>query len=599
MVSVLLRLGALLVPVSAASPPHLVLILGDDVGSYDVGYNDPTVQTPELDSLAKDGVRMSNMYTWCWCAPSRGALLTGRYAPKLGWNAGGEPANSKGSEIPVMPRNVTMLPAVLKSASTPYKTIMAGKWHLGFARPLDLPENRGFDEYFGYLSGGEDYYAHTTTVNPSECKDQTDLWYGTATGGGGPVTNRTYFDEGHYSTGIYAKFLSKAIKAHDPTTPLFVYAAFQGIHYPLEVPKRFFDLYADEAAAAGCDWDAQKTSPRSGRPNGFDCEPNMKYPKLGKVGLNCVCNRILVKAQSSALSDGIGQIVDALKANGMYNNSVIVFQGDNGGPLDGAHSNGPLRGGKLNFWEGGVRTAAFVHSPLLPAGARGAWFDGIAHEVDWLSTFARLAGANPPSDVDSHDLWGALSAPTDTLNPGRRNETLIAQYILRSGRWKLVAGAEDSDEQAWKEGMLKGCMIGTYGGWGVSPPNSSHNTCPISIYTKGTGNNGARLGCPDDAPKKTKFPVSDPVDLWLCSAACTPSSPCLYDLEKDPFEHNDVASANPTVVADLSARLRAIQADFRNLTYITDDGSFCQVANARGNYTGPWLHDNVRTVSHG
>jgi hypothetical protein len=99
-----------------------------------------------------------------------------------------------------------------------------------------------------------------------------------------------------YSTELYSDFIVKHIEGHNPEVPLFVYAAFQGIHFPLEVPRRFFDRYSAAAAAGGCRWEDQPVG-KSGFPNGFKCAPNPRWPALGKVGLDCLCNRLLVKAQ--------------------------------------------------------------------------------------------------------------------------------------------------------------------------------------------------------------------------------------------------------------------------------------------------------------
>ena len=102
------------------------------------------------------------------------------------------------------------------------------------------------------------------------------------------------------------------------------------------------------------------------------------------------------------------------------------------GPNDGAHSNSPLRGGKLNFFEGGIRPAAFVTSPLLPVTARGTTYSGLLHETDWFATLAYLAGATPPSDLDGINVWNTLEDP-HSATP-HRTEVLVADHILRSGR---------------------------------------------------------------------------------------------------------------------------------------------------------------------
>ena len=107
--------------------PHLIFIMADDLGSNDVGWNDPTALTPELTTLARGGVVLGAAYTWSWCAPSRGAFLTGRYAPKSGFEGSGGPSKSGSGKVAVMPTTYEMLPAMLRRAPTPYTTLMAGK----------------------------------------------------------------------------------------------------------------------------------------------------------------------------------------------------------------------------------------------------------------------------------------------------------------------------------------------------------------------------------------------------------------------------------------------------------------------------------------
>lgn len=144
---------------------------------------------------------------------------------------------------------------------------------------------------------------------------------------------------------------------------------------------------------------------------------------------------------------------------------------DNGGPTDGGHSNTPLRGGKLNFFEGGVRPAAFITSPLLPAAVVGSVYRGIVHEVDWFRTFLGLSlGSDRSSDsngggfqrpldleLDGMDVWPALRHIGTGQSVPHRNETLISDKILRVGKWKLVAGASHgSNPQNWWTANLKG-----------------------------------------------------------------------------------------------------------------------------------------------
>merc|ERR1712093_262144 len=124
-------------------------------------------------------------------------------------------------------------------------------------------------------------------------------------------------------------------------------------------------------------------------------------------------------------------------------------------------------------------------------------------------------------------------------------------------QWKLVAGAGRGEgANVWRSGNLKGCMLGTGGGW-LSPPTNSTNRCPHDIYTSGQG-----IACPDDVPKRSKIPVVGKIDLWLCSTPCSMESPCLWDVEADPYEEQEVSSQHSDVVAILLSRLRALQSNF-------------------------------------
>lgn len=216
-----------------ASPrPHILLVVADDLGFGDWGHGDTTVISPELDDLAANGVVLTAMYTWMWCAPSRGQLLSGRYAAVSGFQGASGPTTSGRGLMTAFPLQHQLLPAVLKPAG--YATVMAGKYHLGYARAADVPERRGFDRWLGYFTGGEDYYAHTSGGAPG-CHDAVDLWYG-SDGQGRPAARTDLYFSGRYSTEIYSSFVVTQIDHHNVTVPLFVYAAFQGVRLPQPPP---------------------------------------------------------------------------------------------------------------------------------------------------------------------------------------------------------------------------------------------------------------------------------------------------------------------------------------------------------------------------
>eukprot|EP00051_Salpingoeca_urceolata_P002903 m.53632 g.53632 ORF g.53632 m.53632 type:complete len:620 (-) comp12399_c0_seq1:4-1863(-) len=581
---------------AAGSRPNIIFLMADDLGRNDIGYSDPTVFSPNIDRLANEGVKLSTCYTWDWCAPSRGATLSGRYAPVSGYTKGADGPAKDGSMV-AFPLKHKLIPQYLQSAG--YHSIMLGKWHLGYPTKLHTPENRGFDEYFGYLTGAEDYYTHVK-VAAQECPTTRDLWLGKKTNGsiaGGPADDPANF--GVLSTVTYTKFITKRIREHainNPSKPLFVYAAYQAIHSPLEVDKRFFDLYDDQGANQGpCDWSLKDPK------DGFKC--TWPTDEL-KGGANCYCNRLVIKAMVSALDEAVGNITRALNESGLANNTVFIFQGDNGGPTFEGHSNTPLRGGKLNFFEGGIRPAAFVSSPLLPESSRGQWYNGTIHETDWAATILYLAGAKGPSGgppLDGINVWPTL---TDFSVP-HRNETLIANGILRVGDWKLwatnlsgpgerysgvISHDHDVDQGHYKfdTNILKDCMLGTNGGW-LSPPTNASSTdglCPSDGYTRGQNSKAVKCAFTDGPGVVLK----DPMDKWLCSNPCTRASPCLWNLKDDPQERNEVAAHNPHVVKEMMARLDEYIKRYEPLVpYPGSTDKFCQLAKQRGNFVGPYI----------
>lgn len=514
-----LLLAALAAASSAATAPqqqpNLVFVMADDLGSNDVGYSDKTVLSPTIDAFAAGGIKLTNLYAFKWCAPSRASFMTGRYVPMHGFevasDGGGKGVNGTGPS-PAVPLRFRFLSETLLQAG--YATIMIGKWHLGYPTPAYTPEARGFQEYLGYLSGAEDYYTHVKTPVPA-CGETVDLWRGSSHSNGTVTTSQpasnTYFPE--YSIFIFTAFLEAQIAAHVANKgphgqkPLFIYASFQNVHAPLEAPRRFFDLYksqgADVPGGADCLWSKQKSKEGTFQ-SGFKCDNDDTAPgvKGSFGGSNCYCNRLVVKAQVSALDEAVGNLTRSMQAAGLWNNTVLAFMGDNGGPTFEGHSNTPLRGGKLNFFEGGVRTAGFINSPLLPAAAAGSTYSGILHVTDWYATFANLAGAKLPAPTDSSlaingvDAWPALSASRPGLDSSDaatfrvlsagwlddsapvRSEVLIADSILRVGKWKLVVGGDQKSLQG--SPFLRDCTLGTNGGW-LAPPSdrsSNANLCP-------------------------------------------------------------------------------------------------------------------------
>ncbi len=367
--------------------PHVVYIVSDDQGWKDVGFHGSDIRTPTIDRLAMGGARLEQFYAQPMCTPSRAALMTGRYPHRYGLQTLVIPSAGTYG----LATDERLLPQALKEAG--YRTAIVGKWHLGHADRKYWPRERGFDYQYGPLLGEIDYFDHSAHGTRDWFRD------------GRPVVEQGYVTE------LLGNDAVRLIEAHDPKVPLFLYLAFTAPHAPYQAPRAALDRYASVG------------------------DPS----------------RRAYAAMISSMDDQIGRVVDALERRGMRDNTLIVFQSDNGGPrsakftgeIDMSKStipadNGPFRDGKGTLYEGGTRVVALANWPGRIAA--GSVVDGPLHVVDMYPTIAALAGADAlkGKPLDGMNVWGALAEGKASPRDEVVYDIEPFRAALRSGRWKLV-----------------------------------------------------------------------------------------------------------------------------------------------------------------
>ena len=467
-----LQLLACLLPcVLSSPPPNIVVILADDLGFHDVPWhNTETLVAPSLTALSREGVVLEQHYSQSVCSPSRAALLTGRYAINTGLHTGALPSLVPGG----LRTDLATLPQLLSDAG--YSTWVLGKWHLGMCSESFWPNRRGFDHFHGMLGGAADYYSHRTDDPPVHIPGydyRLDSEVDVAA-------------SGTYSTKLIRDDAVSVILGHNSTKPLFLYLPFQAPHGPLMVDSSYQDLYSD-----------------------IPSQDRQKY--LGMV---------------TALDQAVGDIVQALKTGGLYDNSILLFLSDNGAPVGGwpgyggsdrpleyGGANFPLRGGKLTLWEGGTRTPALI---LAPNTLSPRIESSVVHLADWLPTLLAATGLEAPTGLDGLSMWDRLRDPS---LPSPRTEMVYNINLMPPRRlpgvdqWPPIAALRQGDwKYVWR----------TYGYDGWARP--------------------AEMGL--------EAPYPPPADVRHK----------LYNLAVDPLEEEDLSEDFPEVAATMLAMLQQLHA---------------------------------------
>ena len=354
-----------------AERPNVIIMLADDIGWADVGYHGSDIDTPSLDRLAAEGVQLHRFYTTPICSPTRAALMTGRnpirlgvaYAVILPWSNNGIHPDER------------FLPEAFLDAG--YQTAMVGKWHLGHAQETYHPNRRGFEHFYGHLHTEVGYFPPFANQ-----------------GGKDFQRNGVSIDDEGYETELLAREASRYIRDRDPDRPFFLYMPFLAPHTPLEAPEALIEKYRDietDLPPARSDYTDQTR-----RISGLMMRDSARPTYAAVV---------------DAMDQAIGNVLDTLDEEGIAENTLVLFFSDNGGAAYsvGGANNAPLRGGKGETFEGGIRVVALMRWPeRLPGAGR---MDQIMTVMDVFPTLMDAVGIEPGEHFpwDGSSLWPAIA----------------------------------------------------------------------------------------------------------------------------------------------------------------------------------------------
>ncbi len=376
----LLLVGVGLRAVAEERAPNIVVIVSDDQGYADVSYNPHSpkeVSTPNIDKLAKSGVVCTQGYASGYvCSPTRAGIMTGRYQQRFGIYTAGQGGSG-------MPLDETWFPMHLKQGG--YRCGAFGKWHLGLTEEYNAV-NRGFDYFYGFMGrGAHDYWNHDPNASIKF---------------GGPVFRNLEIlqnEEGYMTTRITEEAVDFIKREKDK--PFFAYVAYNAVHTPAQAPE----------------------------------EDVAKFNTGDET-------RDILMAMLLHLDLGVGEIVKALKAAGVYDNTIIIYLSDNGGAGAMHANNAPLRGMKQFIYEGGIRVPFIVSWPgRLKAGTT---CDVPVWSTDILPTALAVAGLDPlpgSKPLDGKNILPALTGKTERIH-----DALYwcsgddGKWAVRQGDWKYL-----------------------------------------------------------------------------------------------------------------------------------------------------------------
>jgi len=510
------------------------------------------VLTPNIDTLAADGIILNNYYTSPLCSPSRSAFLSGHHPI----HTGDQHYNLVNAEPRGFSLNHQLLPQYLKTISN-YSAHLIGKWNLGFFRQMYTPLYRGFDSFYGYLGSKLDYFKYESAYKHMRGFD---------------LRNNAFLatDANGYLTDLLTEQAVKVIERHDVSQPLYLHYAFPNTHC----------ANADDPLQA-----------------------QQKYIK--KFDHIKDTQRRIYAANIFALDESIGLLVRALHSKNLIENSIIVFVSDNGagdrGVFPNSGSNWPLRGVKGTLWEGSLRVPSFIWSPLLKLKLykesvsentiqhdhktqHPQVYDQLFHVTDWLPTLldavvdsSNATNINQALGKSFDEMYGVSHwahladnhRPLASNRPARREllhniDPIDQVAALRVGDYKLIRGAIPTDLSGW------------YGRRHLMANDTSAHLRTGALREMSSARAVlAQLG------RRPNYQVYQSVGVrcdWKESDTLTPPSVSkftgivsLFNIAIDPCERNNIASVEPNVLRSMSRRMEELASTAIEAANLPDD----------------------------
>ena len=409
---------------------------------------------------------------------------------------------------------------------------------------------------------------------------RVDYWDGE-----GPA--HALWDDRTYDAYDYGSRAVQIVQEHNTSENFFLYWAPHKVHSPLQAAPEFLEHYPLDPGHR-CTSTPDKCLRRGW---GLGC---------GCSGM-CYCNRRIFRAMLSSVDAMLANLTSAMEARGLWQDTLVFFLGDNGGPSSAAANNGEFKGMKFGHWEGGHRVPSFVGGPALAPSLRAQWYNQTVHLVDLHRTILDLVGLAPqhPAGVAAHDgvsLLPVLDLSISLATPIRR-ELWIGDDVLRIGDLKIITGAGTEST---------GCMVGI----GGNPVGLPLNSSDLSNYCGSSSCSGKETGA--DALICGECKCASYSGVYSPEAHCTP---CVFDVRADPGERHNLAALpqHADQLASMTARLLELKKSEYMPTYPPDNlTAACAAMVSNGGFFGPWavyeppppppplntLFNNTRLVAH-